>query len=81
LPLSHVVFWGNCTVAHNEALGGPGQSGGSAGDGTGGGIACIAGATLTVTDCTVEHNHAQGGETDSDGQGGNGSTSSDNLAP
>lgn len=62
----------NCTVAHNRALGGPAVGTGLAGDGLGGGLACIAGATLTVINSTVAHNHAQGGEAEFGGNGGNG---------
>jgi hypothetical protein len=62
----------NCKVAHNRALGGPAVASGKGGDGTGGGIACINGATLTVINSTVAHNHARGGEAELGGSGGNG---------
>jgi hypothetical protein len=62
----------NCTVAHNRALGGPAAGSGLAGDGLGGGLACIAGATLTVRNSTVAHNHARGGEAEFGGSAGNG---------
>lgn len=62
-----------CTVAHNKAVGGPPGATEQAGDGLGGGLACIAGGTLIVRDDTVvAYNHAKGGEPEFAGCGGNG---------
>ncbi|MHC1769260.1 MAG: hypothetical protein AB9869_34095 [Verrucomicrobiia bacterium] len=64
----------DCTLGHNQALGGVGGPGANGGDGCGGGLdAEGAGSIVTVTDCTVEQNTALGGPGGPGGIGGNGS--------
>ena len=55
----------NCTIDHNQAIGGQ-LFGGNGAEGLGGGVANVLGSTLTVTGSTVTQNQAQGGE----GEGG-----------
>jgi hypothetical protein len=62
----------DCTIVGNQALGGAGGHGANDGDGLGGGLAIISGATATLTDSSAEHNDALGGEEGRGGRDGQG---------
>jgi hypothetical protein len=59
----------NCTITHNQAVGGPGGVGQNGSDGLGGGVANLTGATLTITNSMLDHNSAIGGQGDHGGNG------------
>jgi hypothetical protein len=67
----------NCTIDHNQAIGGEGDDGGSGGNGLGGGIynegsTAFGVSSLTVTGSTITHNRASGGDADNSGTVGQG---------
>ncbi|MCI0456464.1 MAG: hypothetical protein L0Z62_05730 [Gemmataceae bacterium] len=60
----------DCTIAHNQAVGGTNGLGGNGSNGEGGGLANLHGATLTVRRSTVKGNQAVGAAGGGHGQGG-----------